>query len=323
MKLNSISKNRLKKSKNLLAFSAGVDSTALFFILQEHYIDFDIAIVDYALREQSKDEIRYAEELAKTYNKKIFKAVAKITEGSFEKKARDFRYKFFEEIIQTEHYNVLLTAHQLGDKLEWFLMQLTKGAGIEELYGMDEIESRGDYQLIRPLLGYSKDELIEYLETNQHKYFIDTSNYEHKYKRNIFRDLFANPLIKDYKNGIKNSFEYIKKDIDSLPKAKIVYQKRDYYIIQNLSEDNLNIRNIDKIVKKLGFLLTKKAKDEILTTKDCVVSHKIAIVFQDDKIHIAPFVKSKMDKEFKENMRMEKVPPKIRGYIYEQFNSKT
>ena len=55
----------INTKKNLLAFSAGVDSSALFFILLEKDIEFDIAIVDYNLRIQSKDEIQYAKQLAK------------------------------------------------------------------------------------------------------------------------------------------------------------------------------------------------------------------------------------------------------------------
>ena len=53
----------LKSSKNLLAFSGGADSTALFFLLLENDIPFDIAIVDYAIREQSKEELLFAQEL--------------------------------------------------------------------------------------------------------------------------------------------------------------------------------------------------------------------------------------------------------------------
>ena len=62
----------IKNQKNLLAFSAGVDSVALFFLLLEQNISFDIAIVDYNLRAQSKDEISYAKELAFKYNKFTF-----------------------------------------------------------------------------------------------------------------------------------------------------------------------------------------------------------------------------------------------------------
>ena len=60
-----------KSSNNLLAFSAGVDSTALFFWLVEKNIPFDIAIVNYHTRPTSNEEVAYAKELAKSLIKKF------------------------------------------------------------------------------------------------------------------------------------------------------------------------------------------------------------------------------------------------------------
>ena len=120
----------IKESKNLLAFSAGVDSCALFFLLQEQNIPFDIAIVDYNLREQSKEEINYAKQLAFKYNKQVFIKEVTLETSNFEKKARDIRYTFFEDLIHDYNYNTLIAAHQLNDKLEWFMMQLSKGSGL-------------------------------------------------------------------------------------------------------------------------------------------------------------------------------------------------
>ena len=68
--LKNSSLEKLQGKKNLLAFSAGVDSTALFFILLQNNINFDIAIVNYNTREQSQEELAYAKELASTYNLK-------------------------------------------------------------------------------------------------------------------------------------------------------------------------------------------------------------------------------------------------------------
>ena len=93
--------SEIKSSKNLLAFSAGVDSTALFFLLLNSNIPFDIAIVDYNIREQSKEEVAHAKNLAKKFNKKIYKKDIFLENlSNFEKQARDIRYNFFEEIIK-------------------------------------------------------------------------------------------------------------------------------------------------------------------------------------------------------------------------------
>jgi tRNA(Ile)-lysidine synthase len=200
----------IKNQKNLLAFSAGIDSAALFFLLLEQNISFDITIVDYNLRVQSKDEISYAKELALKYNKSIFIKDVKLENNSnFEKIARDIRYSFFEEIISENSYENLITAHQLNDKLEWFLMQLSKGAGLVELIGFNEFEEKNNYKIYKPLLNITKDALENFLKVNNHKYFIDESNFDEKYKRNFFRHNFSNPFLENFSSGVKKSFEYL------------------------------------------------------------------------------------------------------------------
>jgi len=309
--------DNLKKKRNLLAFSAGVDSTALFFLLQDFKIKFDIAIVNYNKRTQSKDEILYAKKLATLYNKKIFIKDVFLDNSNFEKNARDVRYNFFEEIITIHNYQNLLTAHQLNDRLEWFFMQLSRGAGVVELLGFEEITQKKNYNLIRPLINISKDELLDYLTKNGIKYFVDESNFEPKYQRNIFRKNFANQFIKSYKKGVIKSFKYLKIDKDELLNIKILFQQNNFYILKMGKSDNENIRIIDKIIKKLGMLLSFAQKQEILKTKDCVVGGKISIVIT-DKIFIAPYIKQTIPKKFKEIYRIYKIPNKIRPYIYNQ-----
>jgi tRNA(Ile)-lysidine synthase len=84
----------MKLEKNLLAFSAGVDSSALFFLLIKSGISFDIALVNYALRDESIDEEKYAISLAERYNLKLHIKKAPKFQNNFEKNARDFRYNF-------------------------------------------------------------------------------------------------------------------------------------------------------------------------------------------------------------------------------------
>ena len=214
----------IKNQKNLLAFSAGVDSVALFFLLLEQNISFDIAIVDYNLRAQSKDEISYAKELALKYNKSIFiKDIKLENHSNFEKTARDIRYSFFEEIILNERYENLITAHQLNDKLEWFLMQLSKGAGLVELIGFNEFEQKNNYKIYKPLLNITKDELENYLKMNNHKYFIDESNFDEKYKRNFFRHNFSNPFLENFSSGVKKVLWPFRSFVNSNPQQEHLY----------------------------------------------------------------------------------------------------
>ena len=305
----------LKGRKNLLAFSGGVDSTALFFLLLKDEIDFDIAIVDYARRENSKQEVVYAENLAKTYNKKCFKKKIILKDSNFEHNARISRYTFFEEIIKNHSYKNLLTAHQLNDKLEWFLMQFTKGAGAVELLGFELFEKRESYNLVRPLINVSKQELLEFLNENNIKYFEDESNKDLKHTRNKFRFEFSNKLLGEFKSGIVKSFAYLEEDKKKLFKLDIIKQIDDLYILKNSGNETGNLRAIDKIIKKLGVIISTKERQEIIRQKDIVIAHKIAVCITDEKIYISPFIESIMEKEFKELCRISKIPPKIRAYL--------
>ena len=306
---------QLQKGKNLLAFSAGVDSSALFFLLLEHSISFDIAFVNYNLRVQSKQEEEHARKLAKQYKMQIYISHAPSFDNNFEKNARDFRYDFFDTLMQ--NYDNLLTAHQLNDQLEWFLMRLTKGAGTVELIGLDSVSKRKDYQLLRPLLHHSKDELLLYLNKASYPYFIDQSNSDEKYERNRFRKTFSNQLIEEYKEGISHSFNYLQEDKKNLlDGVNELFHLKKLYILKCTQQNT--IRTIDRYLKKLGYLLTGKQRQELGKERSLVLGGIWAVEVSKDTIFICPYVHLKMPKAFKESCRILNVPSKIRPYLYKE-----
>ncbi len=310
-----IEKDLIKTTKNLLAFSGGVDSSALFFLLLENNIQFDICIIDYNQREQSKLEVTYAQELSYKYNKECY--LVDYESNKFnEKIARDFRYEAFFNIISKHQYQSLITAHQLNDKFEWFLMQLSKGAGLSELIGLHKVEQRDNFILYRPLLDISKEELLDYLDKNKLQYFIDETNNDTKYKRNLFRKEFSNNFITSYKDGLRKSFEYLEKDIQSLENKFEAIKFNELIIFQFTTlDENSAIRAIDKELKKRGILISKKTRDEILIQKSIIISHKVAVEITKNSIWIAPFIQSNMDKKFKELCRVTKIPKYVRPYL--------
>lgn len=316
---------QLSNSKNLLAFSAGVDSTALFFILVSNDIKFDIAIVNHNLRDNSKKEIDYAKDLSCEFSKKIYiKDLYFNSNSNLESRARKLRYDFFESIILEHDYDTLITAHQLDDQLEWFFMQLSKGSGLLELLGMSDTNNRHiknenfiiqkKYKLIRPLLEYSKKSLIEYLDNSNIKYFVDESNFDIKFKRNYFRKKFTNEFLSEFEDGVRRSFEYLKYDASLSPKLEVVKQLNKYIIYEN--QKNHTNKLIDRAFKEFGILLSKAQRDEIQRTKDCVIGSRVTIFFDNDFIHIAPYIKCVIPKKVREEYRLKRIPPKIRGYIY-------
>ncbi|MEA2048413.1 MAG: tRNA lysidine(34) synthetase TilS [Campylobacterota bacterium] len=310
--------SHLKSKKNLLAFSAGVDSSALFFLLLEHHIKFDIAIVNYGTRVNSDKEEAHAKALAKKYKLFCHSIKAPRFDTHFEKKARDFRYEFFESLISIEGYDTLLTAHQLNDQLEWLLMRFTKGAGTSELIGLETVSQRENYTLIRPLLEYSKEELLSYLNYNNYLYFLDESNSDETYERNAFRKYFSDPLIEKYKEGIKRSFTYLAKDKADLEKGfQIEYTEKKLRVIK-LDNFRNKTKATDLALKKLGYLLSASQRQEIEKENSLVIGGVWAVEIKNDLLYISPYLTTEMPKKFKESCRVAKIPSKIRPYIFKE-----
>ena len=308
----------LKNKKNLLAFSSGIDSSALFFLLLENNIKFDIAIIDYGIREQSKAEVAHAKAQSKQHKLFCHTIKAPKFDTHFESQARKFRYNFFETLIKEHSYDTLLTAHQLNDQLEWLLMRLTKGAGTSELIGLEPVSQRNGYTLIRPLLEQSKAELLHYLQSNDHPYFIDESNSDEKYERNKFRKQFSDPLMAEYKEGIKRSFDYLRKDKESLEKEfETIYLQKELMVIK-LHTPSAKVKAADLALKELGYLLSASQRQEIEKEKSLVIGGKWAVETQDDILYITPYSTADMPKAFKEKCRVLKVPSKLRAYCFEK-----
>lgn len=309
----------LEGKKNLLAFSGGIDSTALFFLLLKHNIKFDIAIVDYHVRTQSKDEVKYAKELASRHDLKCYTLDAPKIETNFEARAREIRYDFFEDIISSHNYDNLITAHHLGDRFEWMLMQFCKGAGCAEIAGMVKEQNRVYYTLVRPLLHLEKQELLNYLDKYKIKYFVDESNLNQEIKRNSFRHNYSAPLLDKYLSGIKKSFDYIDEDRKSLIPEIIIKTIEGFAYFKSSHNKRADIFAIDKYLKSQSHMITASERELLKSEKTVVLGRKFLINQEHRFVFIMPYTKeqSNISKEFKEECRVLKIEPKLRAYLYE------
>jgi len=320
--LENSSLNQLRGKKNLLAFSGGVDSSALFFLLLDKDIEFNIAIVDYKQREQSELEVSYAKELASKYKLVCHTFESPKIESNFEAKAREIRYNFFESLIKKHSYENLLTAHHLGDRFEWMLMQFCRGAGCAEMAGMQRVQKRDTYTLVRPLLHLDKRELYSYLKENNIKYFEDTTNADEEIKRNSFRHKHTNILLDEHLSGIKKSFEYLDADREMLvPKVKIEHIKEFGYF-KSTKNTRSDIFIIDKILKTKSYVLSSSERELLTKQSSLVVGREFLVSRAREFIFILPYlnVKISMSKEFKESCRTLKIEPKMRPYLYKNMD---
>ena len=237
----------LKEKKLLLAVSGGIDSMVLVYLLHELKYNFAVAHCNFQLRntESNDDEsfvISECEKLKVPFFTLKFdtKKFAEDYKLSIQLAARKLRYDWFYEILEKENYNYILTAHHLDDSLETFLINFTRGTGLEGLTGIP----LQNVKIIRPLLSFSRKEIEDFAIENKIKWREDSSNASDKYLRNKLRHDVI-PTLKELQPNLLSSFE---KTIENLQQAqslvedasklvyKIVVEEQDNFLKINLKE---------------------------------------------------------------------------------------
>ncbi len=198
---------QLLDRKLLVACSGGLDSTVLCHLLKNVELDFAIAHCNFSLRgiESDLDE-EFAENLAEYFAVSYFSQKFDTEKYSEENKvstqmaARDLRYSWFAGILEKEKYNYLVTAHHADDSLETFIINLTRSTGLKGLVGIPEINGK----IIRPLLPFSREEILEYAKENEIEWREDESNSQTKYLRNKIRHNVVPKLMDLNVNFLQN-----------------------------------------------------------------------------------------------------------------------
>ncbi|MCR4634558.1 MAG: tRNA lysidine(34) synthetase TilS [Erysipelotrichaceae bacterium] len=126
--------------------------------------------------------------------------------GNFQAAARKERYDFFREVCEKQKLDLVLVAHQMDDLIETYLMQKQRKLGVS-YYGLKKENDLYGVKVLRPLLGFTKQELITYCEDNGVPYGIDESNLEDAYTRNKIRHQVADKLTYDQKKELVTRIE--------------------------------------------------------------------------------------------------------------------
>lgn len=189
----------LKESRFFIAVSGGIDSMVLVDLFQKLEYDFSILHCNFQLRgDESEAETQFLRDFCKAnqihYILRYFdtEQYAKEQKLSTQLAARELRYNWFQEKLNKNNYQYLLTAHHADDNLETFIINLSRGTGLEGLTG---IPAQNDY-IIRPLLPFSRDEILAYAEENNLIWKEDSSNASDKYLRNKIRHQIV-PILKE------------------------------------------------------------------------------------------------------------------------------
>ena len=176
-----------KNKKYLLACSFGPDSMALFdMLLKEHY-SFEVAHVNYHLREESDAEEQSLREFCKQHKIEIHVLNnSNHIERNVEATCREIRYNFFSMLFSFFKYDGLLVAHNQDDEIETFLLQ-KKRKNLVNHYGLAETNTIKGMKVIRPLLSFTKKELLDCCDELSIPYSIDKTNLMPIYERNKIR----------------------------------------------------------------------------------------------------------------------------------------
>ena len=199
----------LKENKLLLAISGGIDSMVLLDLF--HKTNYEIAVLhcNFSLRNSESDgdedfvkqfcEERKISFFIEKFDTKQFAEDYKI---SIQIAARKLRYAWFYEQLEVLKFDYILTAHHLDDNLETFLINLSRGTGLDGLTGIPEQNDK----IIRPLLPFSREEIDNYANDNNIIWRDDSSNESDKYLRNKIRHNIV-PILKEINPTFLDSFQ--------------------------------------------------------------------------------------------------------------------
>ncbi len=222
----------LEGKKLLLAVSGGLDSMVLVHLFQQ--LDYEIVVLhcNFQLRgvesfgdQQFIQEYTSQNGISFSFTQFDTEAFAKDYKLSTQLAARELRYSWFYEQLEIQKGDYVLTAHHADDNLETFLINLSRGTGLDGLTG---IPAQNDI-VIRPLLPFTRQEIEEYATQNKLSWREDSSNASDKYLRNKIRHHLI-PVLKELNPNFMNSFEktqtYLQESQELVADAAImVYQQ--------------------------------------------------------------------------------------------------
>ena len=248
----------LKNSRILLAISGGLDSVVLAHLCQKLDLKVSFAHCNFNLRgaESDADE-KFVLELSEDLELEIFikrfetEVYAKQEGISIQMAARELRYNWFSELAEQLHFDYILTAHHADDNLETFLINLTRGTGLEGLIGIPEVSDK----IVRPLLPFSRETMEIYAIAEQIKWQEDSTNASTKYLRNKLRHDII-PILKQMNPQLLQNFQTTISNLQDsqniIEDAIVKVQKKVVEVADN--QIKLNIKKLKKLSDPKAYL---------------------------------------------------------------------
>lgn len=342
---NTFDKLNLKEGKYLLAFSGGPDSVFLLYMLAEYFKDdlknhIEVCYINYHDSEYVNIEEKLVIDMIASFSLTLHKYDTKFNlekDKNFEDWARIYRYNLFKDIIKDRKLDALLTAHQLTDSIETYLLQKER-KNLPNVYGLPLKSNLYGMLILRPILSISKEELTNYLIDNKIPFYDDITNYDNHTKRNLIR---KNHISIEEQNRIQKEIDNKNKELDNLysrfnnlsyPISFSFYnslnleeQKRLVYKL--LKDENLNLnyeREVGLFKEVFEFLKSRNMSTLELPNKKLLyrtpssffvdINHNVEYEYIVTKPGIYDFDYFKLDLTDISKFNLKKLPVKIRNY---------
>ena len=246
-----------------VAVSGGPDSMSLLFLantfIKSKKGKLMALIVDHRIRKNSKEEAKFISTYLDKNN--INSQILTVNKDKVSKKsmneARDNRYNLLTDYCIKNNILHLFIAHHKDDNLETFLNRKIAGSDFYGLKSMSEFSLYNKVCIIRPLLNFSKDALLNYNKKNKIEYINDPSNFNLDYTRPTIRNFLKKSdqktikeINKDFENILFYSPHFIQMIVEILLK-NIVHVDSKQIVVSLHNIKNLNEITSENIIRRI------------------------------------------------------------------------
>jgi tRNA(Ile)-lysidine synthase len=219
----------------LVAVSGGMDSMTLAEMMRINRFVFSIAHFNHMTRNGESDlDEEFVREYAKKHDIPFYSTRMDIQAmlqnengGNFQNLARLHRYRWLEQVRTSLAFDYIATAHHHNDQIETFLFHFSRGTGLDGLTGI----SAKQFNIVRPMLVFTRGEIEDYVFQNRVNYRMDSSNFSSKYSRNYIRHGII-PSFKILNPQFENNAN---KTIENLRSARSLYN----YFVRKAADEHL------------------------------------------------------------------------------------
>ena len=188
----------------IVGCSGGPDSMCLLRVLYDEGYKVICAHVDHSIREESVDERIFVEEHCRNLGI-IFEPLKLEKRSENEFYYRKKRYDFYKKLADKYDTPYIATAHHGDDLIETVLMRLSRGSNLKGYTGFKKVHKEKKYVFIKPLIFYTKSEILNFAAQHNVDYVIDKTNDEDNYTRNRYRHHVL-PFLKKENSNVHSKY---------------------------------------------------------------------------------------------------------------------